>query len=75
MKRTMEPSIIEKIKGKRLVFTVTPGRNGSHYLAELLALLPKVTSYHKPAPYDSQTEHIAVWQPQKNNEIENHVTL
>ena len=35
---------------KKLIFTVSPGRSGTHYLAKLLATIPGVSSYHEPEP-------------------------
>lgn len=42
--------IIEKVKKKKLVFTVATGRCGTAYFAEILRLIPNVTSLHEPAP-------------------------
>ncbi len=43
--------IIQLIKEtKTLVFTVTPGRSGSKYLAALLSAIPGVSSHHEPKP-------------------------
>ncbi|MBW7851049.1 MAG: hypothetical protein H3C38_11175 [Rhodospirillales bacterium] len=35
---------------KRLFFTVTPGRSGTNYLAELLHGIPGITALHEPEP-------------------------
>jgi hypothetical protein len=35
---------------KTLIFTVTPGRSGSKYLAALLSTIPGVSAYHEPSP-------------------------
>ncbi|MEJ2117852.1 MAG: hypothetical protein P8Y36_08085 [Alphaproteobacteria bacterium] len=35
---------------KTLIFTVTPGRSGSKYLAKLLSTIPGVSSHHEPMP-------------------------
>ena len=35
---------------KKLIFTVTPGRSGTAYLAKLLASIPNVTAHHEPDP-------------------------
>jgi hypothetical protein len=43
--------IVERINAaKSLVFTVTPGRSGTKYLAELLGAVPGVAAHHEPAP-------------------------
>lgn len=36
--------------GKRLIFTVTPGRSGSYHLCELLSAVPDVHAEHEPEP-------------------------
>lgn len=45
---------LKKVKGllknKRLIFTVTPGRSGTGYLAKILNLLPNVRATHEPNP-------------------------
>jgi hypothetical protein len=38
------------LEGRRLVFTVTTGRSGTGYLANLLKCVPGVGSYHEPEP-------------------------
>jgi hypothetical protein len=35
---------------KKLVFTVTPGRSGTAYLAKLLEIVPGVSAHHEPDP-------------------------
>lgn len=35
---------------KRLIFTVTPGRSGTSYLAKLLGTIPNVSAHHEPSP-------------------------
>ena len=35
---------------KKLIFTVTPGRSGTSYLAQLLAAIPGVSAHHEPDP-------------------------
>lgn len=35
---------------KRLIFTITTGRSGTGYLAEVLRDIPNVQSYHEPEP-------------------------
>jgi hypothetical protein len=43
--------ILELIREtKTLIFTVTPGRSGSKYLAALLSTVPGVASHHEPSP-------------------------
>jgi hypothetical protein len=43
MRRSNQPD-------KRLVFTVTPGRSGSEFLALMMECIPTVASYHEPVP-------------------------
>ena len=44
-------SIIKSnIQEKRLIFTVTTGRSGTGYLAEMLSFIPYVHSCHEPEP-------------------------
>jgi hypothetical protein len=43
--------IVEQINAsKSLIFTVTPGRSGTKYLAALLAAVPGVAAFHEPGP-------------------------
>ena len=43
--------IVDRINAaKSLIFTVTPGRSGTKYLAALLASIPGVAAYHEPSP-------------------------
>lgn len=42
--------ILETIKRKKLVFTVATGRCGTAFFAEILRLVPGVTSLHEPEP-------------------------
>ncbi len=43
--------IVERINDtKSLIFTVTPGRSGTKYLAALLGAIPGVASHHEPSP-------------------------
>lgn len=43
--------IVDRINAsKSLIFTVTPGRSGTKYLAALLASIPGVAAYHEPVP-------------------------
>jgi hypothetical protein len=46
----MTDEIRENLAGKRLIFTVTTGRSGTNYLANMLSYLPGVLSLHEPAP-------------------------
>ena len=32
----------------KLIFTITPGRSGTAYLARLLGAIPGVSAYHEP---------------------------
>jgi len=43
-------ALLDAIKHKQLVFTVTAGRTGTTYLTHLLALFPDITSLHEPDP-------------------------
>jgi hypothetical protein len=45
-----QATLLDAVRRKALVFTVTAGRSGTTYLARLLALLPRTTSLHEPAP-------------------------
>ncbi len=42
--------VLEKLKSKRLVFTVTSGRSGTKYLATMLSLIPSINAFHEPEP-------------------------
>lgn len=44
-------ALLEAVRQKVLVFTVTAGRSGTAYLAQLLAVLPRTTALHEPAPH------------------------
>src|SRR5690606_11316860 len=52
--KTFVEDLLEKIRRKQLVFTVTTGRSGTKYLAYLLGLLKNFRSEHeeKPAFHD-----------------------
>ena len=49
---------------KKLIFTVTPGRSGTNYLAKLLEGVPSVTSEHEPSPAYSMVLRLVQSQPQ-----------
>lgn len=40
----------ESVKDRRLIFTISPGRAGSEYLATLLNTAKNVSAYHEPLP-------------------------
>lgn len=40
----------DAVAQKKLIFTITAGRTGTRYLAELLAHIPGITAYHEPEP-------------------------
>ena len=43
--------IVDRINAtKSLIFTVTPGRSGTKYLAALLGSVPGVAAHHEPQP-------------------------
>lgn len=44
----------QRLCGRRLIFTVTTGRSGTNYLADVLAALPGVACFHEPAPAFSE---------------------
>jgi hypothetical protein len=44
------PDLLEAVRRKHLVFTVTAGRTGTVYLQQLLGLFPDTTSLHEPEP-------------------------
>lgn len=46
----LSKSLQDALSTKRLVFTVTTGRSGTAYLANILSLLPNVVAYHEPEP-------------------------
>jgi len=50
---------------KRLIFTVTSGRSGTAYLANVLSYVPNVSSYHEPRPSFSKVMRSV----QQNKEI------
>lgn len=41
----------ERLAGKRLIFTVTSGRSGSHYLTRLLHYLPRMDVFHEESTH------------------------
>jgi hypothetical protein len=43
-------AMVDALRGKTVVFTVTAGRTGTTYLTHLLALCPDTTSLHEPEP-------------------------
>jgi hypothetical protein len=43
-------ALIERVRRKQLVFTVTAGRTGTTYLTRLLGLFPNTASTHEPSP-------------------------
>lgn len=46
----IDPDILERIRKKRLIFTVTTGRSGTAYLTAVFSYFKNVESYHEPAP-------------------------
>ena len=43
--------LVDRINAtKTLIFTVTPGRSGTKYLAALLGAIPGIAAYHEPVP-------------------------
>jgi hypothetical protein len=42
--------LLERVRAKRLVFTVTTGRSGTEYLSRALGLFRGVKSLHEPSP-------------------------
>jgi hypothetical protein len=45
----------DRLGGKRLIFTVTSGRSGSHYLTRLLHYLPKMDVFHEEMTHSYHT--------------------
>jgi hypothetical protein len=43
-------ALVDAVRRKHLVFTVTAGRSGTTYLTHLFELLPDITSLHEPQP-------------------------
>lgn len=44
-------ALIEALRRKVIVMSITAGRSGSTYLAELFAIVPGTTSLHEPPPH------------------------
>ena len=49
-------ALLERVKRKQLIFTVTAGRTGTTYLTRLLALFPDTAS--TPSPSGHQEAHL-----------------
>jgi len=47
---SLEPSLIQKLRAKRIIFTVTSGRSGTAYVATLFQYVKGVEAYHEPEP-------------------------
>ena len=45
-----EQQLIESVRRKRLIFTVTTGRSGTAYLSSIFGYARKTHSFHEPAP-------------------------
>ena len=45
-----EEAALARVRGKRLIFTVTPGRSGTDYLHFLLKLVDGADVFHEPEP-------------------------
>ena len=55
---------VEQVRiDKKLIFTVTPGRSGTSYLAQLLASVPDVGAYHEPSPNFAQVLRLSQSMP------------
>ena len=48
----------------KLIFTITPGRSGTAYLARLLGAIPGVSAYHEPEPNFARVMRAAQSDPQ-----------
>lgn len=46
----MQRTILETIKNKRLIFTITTGRSGTAYLASIFGYAKGVDAFHEPSP-------------------------
>ena len=46
----LEPAVCDKLSRKRLIFTVSTGRNGSAYLSTVMNFCPGVVALHEPTP-------------------------
>jgi hypothetical protein len=46
----IDPVLLQQIRSKRLIFTVTTGRSGTAYLTAVLSYMKNVTAVHEPAP-------------------------
>ncbi len=47
---TSPSKLRKRLARKRLIFTVTTGRSGTAYLAQLLRTVPRVAAFHEPEP-------------------------
>ncbi len=48
--RKIDPVLLEQMREKRLIFTVTTGRSGTAYLTAVFNYMRDVTALHEPAP-------------------------
>ena len=49
-KSAIDPVLLEQLRKKRLIFTVTTGRSGTAYLTEVFNYMKNVHALHEPAP-------------------------
>jgi hypothetical protein len=59
----MDRAVLDAVFRKKLIFTVTAGRTGTKYLAELLATIPDATALHEPDPSYRQLMRAVVQDP------------
>ncbi len=50
MGTTLSPALLQGLRQKRIIFTVTTGRSGTAYLATLFQYLRGVDAFHEPEP-------------------------
>lgn len=50
LQKQLSSEIAQQLANKRIFFTVTTGRSGTNYLANMLSYLPRVKSLHEPRP-------------------------
>jgi len=59
----MDRATLDAVFRKKLIFTVTAGRTGTKYLAQLLAAVPDTTALHDPDPSYRQLMRVAAQDP------------
>ncbi len=62
-RRVICQSILTRLARQRFVFTVTTGRSGTGFVAELLSVLPDVCACHEPPPSYEESLRLAQTTP------------